>query len=183
MLISHYSGTGNRISRFTLEPDGGTGFALSAPDLILDTGAEFSGPLEIASSSLIYGSASSGLYRYFLTEIAAAIGPGQLTLDAAHRFLNNGVNSYLAPGGGNFVWRDSYDSSELQRVDSTGNATVIGMSNATLGNLDAMGNTLVAVATQYGATTTSHVFAVVPEASTGVAALVGLTFFGRRRQR
>ena len=126
LLISHYSGTGNRLSRFTLEPDGGTGFMLSAPDLILDTGTEFSGPLEQGSSVMLYGSASSGLYRYFLTEVAASIGPGQLPFDSAHRLLNNGANSYLAAAGGNFVWRDSFDSDELQRIDvGTGATSVV----------------------------------------------------------
>jgi len=184
LLISHYAGTGNRVSRFTLEPDGGTGLALSAPDLILDAGTEFSGPLELASSSLIYGSASSGLYRYFLTEVAAAIGPAQLSLDASHRFLNNGANSYLGPTSGSFVWRDSFDSNELQRIDiGTGAVSAIGTTNATLGNLDAVGTTLVAVATEYGATTTSHVFAVVPEPSTLSLgwACIGLLALQRRR--
>ena len=184
LLISHYSGTGNKISRFTLEPDGGSGFALSAPDVILDTGTEFSGPLEPVSSVMVYGSASTGLYRYFLTEIAGAIGPTQLSLDANHRLFNNGANSYLAPAGGNFVWRDSFASNELQRIDSTsGSVSVIGTSDATLGNLDAAGSTLIVVATQYGATTTSHVFAVVPEPCTTGTALVALAILALRRRR
>jgi hypothetical protein len=184
LLISHYSGTGNKVARFALEPDGGTGLALSAPDLILDTGTEFSGPLEIASSSLIYGSASTGLYRYFLTEVAAAIGPAQLSLDVAHRFLSNGANSYLGPTSGTFVWRDSFDSNEIQRIEiGTGAVSAIATTNGTLGNLDAVGTTLIAAATQYGATTTSHVFAVVPEPSTCILGLAAVALLPLRRRR
>jgi hypothetical protein len=124
------------------------------------------------------------MYRYFLTEIASGIGPGQLTLDAGHRFLNNGSNSYLARGGGSFVWRDTFQSGNIELIDTgTGDVTIVGTTDGSLGNLDAVGETLVAVATQFGPTTTSHVFAVVPEPSTALVILGCLGVLGLSRQR
>ncbi len=183
LIVSHYASPGNRLTRFALEPDGGTGLMLGNPDVILDTGTEFSGPVESVSSLMIYGSASSGLYRYFLTEVAAAIGPGQLSVEVSRRFLDNGANSYLARGDSSHVWRDSFSSDELQLIDTgSGEVSVIGTASGTLGNLDAAGDRLVAVVTQYGASTSSHVFAVIPEPTTAVVALGCLVLALLRRK-
>ncbi len=186
LYLSHAAG-GNKVSRFTLGTDGAGGQQLSAGTIVLTAGAQASGPLEFGDAGeLLYGSSSNGVYRY----ASAEVGAGGLTLDAAHRVVANGINSYLANAGGAQLWQDSYDSEDLHLIDTTaGTFQTIGTAGTfqSLGSLEFAGGTGFVVVSDYG-TNGSRVFAVTaaPEPSAALllltSGLAALTLRRRHRQ-
>lgn len=186
LYVSNASGGSQKISRFTIVSIGGGAPTLSLGTVVLNAGAQSSGPLQFTSAGdLIYGSSAGGIYRYTAAELAG----GGLTLDAGHLVVPSDANSYLADAGGTSVWRDSYLTNELRLIDTaTANSTVIGTAGGIfpgLGDLDSEGDTLVFAVTDYGSfpSVPTTVYAVTPEPSTALLLTLGLASFAARRQR
>ena len=176
----------NKVSRFTLDPDGGGGLALSAADLILDTPNDYSGPIDFdAAGNLFYGGSGSfgrtDLHRYSAAEVAGAFGAGTtLTLDAPHLYLANGGNAYLAFDGA-ALWQSAFTS--LNRIDVTTPVSAeIGTSTDSIGHLDEVGGTLYVNITK-ASFDGSAVYAVVPEPTSTLLLALGLASFTIRRRR
>ena len=182
LFLSHnpggFSTNLNQVSRFTLLPDGGGGLMLSAPDAIVNTPDDASGPIAFdAAGHLFYGGSGAfgrpDLYRFAAGEVTAAFDGGPvLSLDPAHRFLANGSNAYLAFEASAGLWHTDFATLDL--IDPvTALDTVIGTNPNPfgIGQLDVAGGTLYAAVTD-SSFTHSAVFAVVPEPS--AAALLGL---------
>ena len=188
LFVSNFSAGTNKITRFTLGSDGGGGLALSTGTMVLDAGAQSSGPLQFTGmGDLIYGSSAGGLagglYYYLKSEVAG----GGLTLDTGHKVATTNANSYLADAGGASVWRDSYSSNELRIIDTTtANVTVVGTVTGAdgLGDLDAAGGTLVVAVTDYGNfPSPTRIYAVAPEPSSALLLTLGLAALTQRRRR
>lgn len=175
----------NRLTKFELQPDG-TGFSLGPGDTIVAADNDYSGPLEFdAAGNLYYGASGSftvtGLYRFSAAEVLSAFGPTELTLDAGHQ-ITSGLagSSALAVGDGDDLWHDRF-TGELNLIDADdGSIQQIGSSLDDPGSMDLVGDTLyVGVSTA----TRSGVFAVVPEPSSALLAIVGLVTLRLRRRR
>lgn len=187
LYVSHGIGFNpptNRISKFELVPDG-AGFALGAADTIVAADGDYSGPLEFDSSGNLYyaasGSASvTGLFKFSAAEVLAAFGPTELTLDASHRIADGLGGSALAFGGGDDLWHDRF-SGEFNLIDADdGSIQPIGSSPDDPGSMDYVGDTLYVGVSTF---TRSAVYAVVPEPSCALLALLGLTALAARRRK
>lgn len=160
-----------------LSLDLGTG----ATATILDATPDYSGPLDFDSTgALIYGVANGaigGIYRYSVSDLAGA----PLTLTPPdRRVIANGLNQYLAYGGGATLWHDNF--STLTAYDlGTFTAQTIATTDETLGYLDSQGGILFASVTDFGASR-SAVFAVAPEPSSVLLLMCGSAMLLRRRR-
>lgn len=188
LFVSHNPGftPANRISQFTLVSDGLGGSQLSAAELLLATN-DYSGPVEIdPAGSLYYGGpnvvAAPDLFRFSAAEVAAAASAGpDLAIDAAHRFLANGTNAYLALDDSGALWQSSF--SALNRIDTaTPGSEVIGTTPDSIGYLDFAGSMLFASVTN-SSYDRSAVYTVVPEPSSAALLMLGLGALAGRRCR
>src|SRR5688572_16890974 len=152
LYVSHALGGSNRITKFDLLPDPTNGRMLSPGERILETGGEFSGPLDFTSAgSLLYASAVRGLYGYSAAEVtAAAGGPMDLMLDPAHLILPDVNFGYLVSIPGNQGWGTSFSALHLVDV-AAGASSEIATSNATIGHLEISAETLYVNVTDFAA--------------------------------
>lgn len=175
-----------KVSKFELVADGTGGLMLSAADLIIDTPNDYSGPVEFGpNGSFFYGGSGSfampNLFRFSAADITAANEAGPtLTLDNPHLFLANGTNAFLAFDGTDKLWHTNFGSLDVIDTDTAISAP-IATSTSSIGQLDYVDDTLYANVSDFG-TKSSSVFAVVPEPSCALLALVGLTTLIRRRR-
>ncbi|HEX5176642.1 MAG TPA: hypothetical protein VFV83_06420 [Chthoniobacteraceae bacterium] len=158
----------NEISRFDL--------TTGALDSILDTGGDFSGPLEFdADGNLLYGATAVGtirdLHSFTPSEVATAFGPGTLSLSPpSHRLIANGKNVYLAFGGGASLWKEDFNTLTLHDLVTRG-SRAIATTTDTFGQLDAPAGNLLVTVTSFAAGR-SAVFAVEPIPEPSIACLL-----------
>lgn len=192
IYLSHNPGPGakNRVSKFELAADGSGGFQLSAADLIVDTPADFSGPIAFGpGGSLFYGGSGStatpNLFRFDAAEVAAAFDAGPtLSLDAPHQFLANGSNGYLAFDTDlGSLWQSVFNSNNLNLINaSTGAEVTAATTSDSIGNLDLVNGTMYTNVTK-STFDRSAVYAVVPEPATiGLMAFASLLVCRRNRR-
>lgn len=189
LLISHNPGPGgaNVVSAYSFLPDGGGGQMLSAEDIIVTAGDDFSGPVALDSAgSLFYGGSGFNvpdIYRFSASEVAGAFGPSTLTLDAAHRVIANGGNGYLASASVTELWQTNFGA--LNLIDpGAATSTQIATSSESITFLDAATDgTLIANVTDFTdfSNPRSTVFAIVPEPATAALLGAGLLAISRRR--
>jgi hypothetical protein len=157
----------NEISRFDL--------ATGALDTVLDTGGDYSGPLEFDDGgNLLYGATAVGairdLHSFTAAELVSAFGPGALSLSPpSHRIIANGKNVYLAFADGVSLWKDDFGTLTLHDLASRDSRT-IATTNDTLGQIEAASGTLFVTTTSFAAGR-SAVFAVsaIPEPRTAMS--------------
>jgi hypothetical protein len=160
----------NKIYRFDLSS--------GALDPVLDTGGDYSGPLEFDSSGkLLYGAtAVSGirdLHAFSAAEVASAVGPGELMLaPPSHTIIANGKNVYLAFTGANSLWKDDFTTLTMHDISAGSSRTIASTSDA-LGQLDAAAQNLFVTVTSFG-TARSAVFEIAPIPEPRFAALCTL---------
>jgi hypothetical protein len=115
----------NKVSKFDL--------ANGATDSIVDTGGDYSGPIEFdAGGNLLYGGSGAAavrdLHSFSPAEIASAFGPTELALaPPSHRLIANGRNSYLAFAGGSALWKDDFTTLTLHDLTSLGSEDDCGL--------------------------------------------------------
>lgn len=198
----------NYIYRFTLQPDAGAGLKLSAPDKILLSVNDFSGPVEIdAAGGLLYGEARNtagrGVYRYTTAELAAvssvpALGGSDdfITLaEGVNRVLVTGNNTAFSIGDSSTLWQGRYQG-QLSLIDlAAGTSQTVAATRGddlveftyfeSLGAVSAAGGKVYAAVTDYGNSQASAVFAVapVPEPSASASVILGGLLLASRRRR
>jgi hypothetical protein len=184
----------NKVSRFTLVADGLGGEQLSAPDVILDTVSDNSGPIEFDSTgALLYGankSSINGIYRYSATDVAGAFGPTQLTLaPPANRIFANGQNQYFARRDDAHLFQtySPFGGTPVANVyDLTTSASApVGQGSAASGDYfsgaAATGDSFFIALTSGAGNTT--VYRVVPEPVCGSLLVLGTAALATRRRR
>ena len=151
------------------------------------TSSDFSGPVTFVGGTgfeVSPGVSFPSIYRYSLAELNA----GGLTLDAAHRWLDNGGNAYFETQQGALVSTNFSDLTVLF-PDSGGYYDTIGSSPDSIGNLAADGFGVYATVTDFNsfATSTDDRSAVyrvfVPEPATAglLGISLGILTFRRRK--
>lgn len=188
LYLSHNPGPGaaGKVSKFELIADGTGGLMFSPADTIIDTPADFTGPLEFGpAGALFYGASGFGmhdLFRFSAAEVTGAIGENStLALDNPHLFLANDVNGALAFSGVDELWQTN--NTTLNVIDTdTKESTQVATTTNFMGQLDYVDGKLIASVTNFG-TGRSSVYAVVPEPSCALFALVGLAALTTRRRK
>ena len=171
----------NKVYRFDL----GTGVA----DAILDTGGDYSGPIDFdGAGDLLYGGSGvvsvRDLHAFSPAEVASAFGPTELALaPPSHRLIANGKNVYLAFAGGTSLWKDDFQT--LTRHDlSDLRSETVGTTPNSLGNLDFAADGLFTSVTDFS-TGRSSVFEVasIPEPSPHLLVTGAVTFLTLAQRR
>jgi len=167
--------------------------ATGATDVIVNT-ADFSGPITFdQNGALFYGATGfagvSDLYRFTAAEVATAFGPTTLSLDAAHRVLANGGNSYFDFAGAQPNQTRTFfgnDGSRLARVTGTASESyteeTIAVSPHSIGHIAATRDVAYVAVTDF-ATNRSAVYSVVPEPGSTLLLAAGGTLVALRRRR
>ncbi len=171
----------NKVYRFDL----GTGVT----DAILDTGGDYSGPIEFdGAGNLLYGGSAvlsvQDLHAFSPAEIASAFGPTELNLaPPTHRLIANGKNVYLAFAGGTSLWKDDFNTLTLHNLSGLGSQTV-GTTQESLGNLDYAAGLLFASVTNFSAGRSSvYQVASIPEGSPQLLLISAMVLFARWGRR
>ncbi len=149
------------------------------------TSSDYSGPVAMdETGALFYGAnqygAGGDIFKYSAAELAL----GGLTLDAAHKFIENVNNSSLSyDQAGPYLFTSDYSSIFRENAGPTPGTETWATSFHAIGYLSNSGDTVFAGVTDY-TNNRSAVYAVVPEPAT--AGLLGLSAFIlglRRRQK
>jgi hypothetical protein len=150
------------------------------------TSTDFSGPVAFdAGGSLYYGATAFGaggdIYKYPAADLAA----GGLSLDAPHKWADNGGNAYFDSDGSLLLQTDF--ATLAGYTFSSGAAANMASTSHTFGNVALAGATALATVTDFGgapsADDRSAVFAVVPEPGSILLAGMGITLLALRRRR
>ena len=152
-------------------------------DAVLDTGGDYSGPLEFDTQGrLLYGgsgvAAIRDLHAFSSGEIAGAIGPSELALaPPSHRLIENGRNVFLAHSVGLGLWKDDFSTLTLHDLDRVESRTVATTPDS-LGQLDAVAGSLFVNVTSFGAGRSSvYSVVAVPEPSSALLGMAAVAFF------